>query len=189
VAGGPGNYVSCPAFTPAFSFGALTWAEGGAGRSARFRTRYPTRMVYTPAHEGTVCGDSINCALPEVGVVEVETEWTVQPGGENHDWPRAFLRPENEIAMKLGKHPPGRESVQPRLAPKKKRRARTWGTIEVSRGIHGAPGWSRPSNLMCTGILPEWLRGDVINICNTHALGHLDGDQILDARRGASQWQ
>jgi len=48
-------------------------------------------------------------------------------------------------------------------------------------------GWSLPSNLMCTGVLPSFL--NQINICPTHAGGRLAADQIVDVLKGASQFQ
>lgn len=48
-------------------------------------------------------------------------------------------------------------------------------------------GWSLPSNLMCTGILPSFLSG--INICPNHAGGRLASDQIVDAQKGAARYQ
>ncbi len=48
-------------------------------------------------------------------------------------------------------------------------------------------GWSLPSNLMCTGILP-WI-GGIINSCPSHAGGRLGADQIQDAERGAGRFQ
>jgi hypothetical protein len=50
-------------------------------------------------------------------------------------------------------------------------------------------GWSLPSNLMCTGILPSWENLNQFNLCPTHAGGRLDGDQIEDVLQGATRYQ
>ena len=48
-------------------------------------------------------------------------------------------------------------------------------------------GWSIPSNLMCTGMLPWFFEN--LNTCPQHAGGHLDTDQIQDSERGARRLQ
>jgi hypothetical protein len=53
-------------------------------------------------------------------------------------------------------------------------------------------GWSWASNLMCTGVLPNWPSWfplQQLNTCPAHAGGRLGGDQVVDAVKGATQYQ